>query len=48
MQSPLSSVLGISPFGATSVPSLFMIAYAVVYLFAVAAWTVRVFQKRDL
>jgi len=48
MQSPLSSVLGISPFGATSVPSLFMIAYAVVYLFAVVAWTVRVFQKRDL
>lgn len=48
MQSPLSGLLGISPFGATSVPSLFMVAYAVVYLLVVLALTVRVFQKRDL
>ena len=48
MQSPLSGLLGISPFGATSVPSLFMVAYAVVYLLAVLALTVRVFKKRDL
>ena len=48
MQSPLSGLLGISPFGATSVPSLLMVAYAVVYLLGVLALTVRVFQKRDL
>jgi ABC-type transport system involved in multi-copper enzyme maturation permease subunit len=48
MQSPLSGLLGISPFGATSVPSLFMVAYAVVYLLVVLALTVRVFKKRDL
>ncbi len=48
MQSPLSGLLGISPFGATSVPSLFMVAYAMVYLLVVLALTVRVFQKRDL
>ncbi len=48
MQSPLSSVLGISPFGTTSVPSLLMIAYAVVYLLAALGITVLVFRKRDL
>ena len=48
MQSPLSGLLGISPFGATSVPSLLMVGYAVVYLVGVLALTVRVFQKRDL
>lgn len=48
MQSPLSGLLGISPFGATSVPSLLMVAYAVVYLLVILALTVRVFQKRDL
>ena len=48
MQSPLSGLLGISPFGATSVPSLLMVVYAVVYLLAVLGLTVRVFQKRDL
>ena len=48
MQSPLSGLIGISPFGATSVPSLLMVAYALVYLVAVLALTVRVFRKRDL
>jgi Cu-processing system permease protein len=48
MQSPLSGLLGISPFGATSVPSLLMVAYAVVYLLLILALAVRVFQKRDL
>jgi Cu-processing system permease protein len=48
MQSPLSGLLGISPFGASSVPSLLMVAYAVVYLLAVLALTVRVFKNRDL
>ena len=48
MQSPLSSVLGISPFGTTSVPSLLMIVYAVVYLLAALGVTVIVFRGRDL
>jgi Cu-processing system permease protein len=48
MQSPLSGLLGISPFGATSVPSILMVGYAGIYLLAVLALTVRVFQKRDL
>jgi ABC-type transport system involved in multi-copper enzyme maturation permease subunit len=48
MQSPLSGLIGISPFGASSVPSLYMVAYAIVYLVAVLALTVRVFRKRDL
>jgi Cu-processing system permease protein len=48
MQSPLSGLLGISPFGASSVPSLLMVAYAVVYLLVVLALTVRVFHQRDL
>ena len=48
MQSPLSGVLGISPFGTSSVPSLLMILYALVYLAAALGLTVWVFQKRDL
>lgn len=48
MQSPLSGVLGISPFGTTSVPSLFMIGYAVIYLLAALSVAVMVFQRRDL
>jgi ABC-2 type transport system permease protein len=48
MQSPLSGALGMSPFGTISVPSLVMIGYAIVYLIAALALTVRVFQKRDL
>jgi Cu-processing system permease protein len=48
MQSPLSGALGMSPFGTLSVPSLLMIGYAVIYLIAALALTVRVFQKRDL
>jgi len=48
MQSPLSGLLGISPFGTTSVPSILMVVYAVIYLLAVLALTVWVFQKRDL
>jgi Cu-processing system permease protein len=48
MQSPLSGLIGISPFGATSAPSLLMVAYAIIYLVAVLALTVRVFRKRDL
>jgi ABC-type transport system involved in multi-copper enzyme maturation permease subunit len=48
MQSPLSGILGISPFGSASVPSILMVGYAVIYLLGVLALTVRVFQKRDL
>ena len=48
MQSPLSGLLGISPFGATSVPSLLMVGYALVYLLATLGLAVMVFQKRDL
>jgi hypothetical protein len=48
MQSPISGLLGISPFGATSVPSLFMVVYALLYLLAVLVLTIRIFQKRDL
>jgi Cu-processing system permease protein len=48
MQSPLSSIIGLSPFGATSVPSLLMVIYAVVYLAAALGLTVLVFGRRDL
>jgi ABC-type transport system involved in multi-copper enzyme maturation permease subunit len=48
MQSPISGVLGISPFGTTSVPSLLMIVYAVIYLGLSLFMAIRVFQKRDL
>ncbi len=48
MQSPLSGVLGISPFGTTSVPSLLMIGYAGVYLLITLGLTVLVFRRRDL
>ncbi len=48
MQSPISGVLGLSPFGTTSVPSPLMIGYTVVYLFAALGLTVLIFRKRDL
>jgi Cu-processing system permease protein len=48
MQSPLSSIIGLSPFGATSVPSLLMVIYTVVYLAAALGLTVLVFGRRDL
>jgi Cu-processing system permease protein len=48
MQSPVSGVLGISPFGTTSVPSLWMILYAVLYLCGALALAVRTFNRRDL
>ncbi len=48
MQSPLAGVLGVSPFGTTSVPSPLMIAYTVIYLLAVLVLAVRIFQTRDL
>jgi ABC-2 type transport system permease protein len=48
MQTPLASVLGISPFGASSVPSPLMVIYAVLYLCVALILAVRIFQKRDL
>ena len=48
MQSPLSGVLGMSPFSATSVPSSLMILYAVLYLLAALSLSIRIFQRRDL
>ena len=48
MQSPLSGVLGISPFGTISVPSILMIVYAVLYLVAATALALRNFNRRDL
>ncbi len=48
MQTPLAGVLGMSPFGTVSVPSLLMIAYTVVYLLATLIIAIRVFEKRDV
>jgi Cu-processing system permease protein len=48
MQSPLVSAVGFSPFFSTSVPSLAMIGYAVLYLAAAFFLAVRMFNKRDL
>ena len=48
MQSPLASILGLSPFGTTSVPSLLMVVYAIVYLLVMLGLAVMVFGRRDL
>ena len=48
MQSPLASSLGISPFGAFSVPSILMVVYAIVYLVIVFAIAVNTFKHRDI
>lgn len=48
MQTPLSGVLGMSPFAATSVPSLLMIIYAILYLVVALILSIRIFQRRDL
>ncbi len=48
MQTPLSGVLGMSPFATVSVPSGIMIGYTAVYLLAMGALAVRSFQRRDL
>jgi len=48
MQTPLAGVLGVSPFGATSVPSVLMVVYAGLYLIATLILSIRIFQKRDL
>ena len=48
MQTPLAGVLGISPFGASSVPSVLMVVYAIAYVCLMLTLAVRIFQKRDL
>ncbi len=48
MQTPLAGALGVSPFGAISIPSALMIVYAGIYLVVTLILTVQIFQKRDL
>jgi Cu-processing system permease protein len=48
MQTPLASTLGLSPFGAFSVPSLLMVLYAIFYLVIVFAIAVSTFNRRDI
>jgi Cu-processing system permease protein len=48
MQTPLGGVLGMSPFAATSVPSLLMVIYALLYLLTALILSIRIFQRRDL
>jgi Cu-processing system permease protein len=48
MQTPLAGALGMSPFGAFSVPSVLMVAYAVLYLGIVLAIAVSTFNSRDI
>ncbi len=48
MQTPLAGALGVSPFGAFSVPSPLMIGYTAVYLLVVLYIGMRIFQKRDI
>lgn len=48
MQSPLTSALGMTPFSATSVPSIAMIIYAVLYLLIALIAAINTFQHRDI
>jgi len=48
MQSPILNALGFSPFSAASVPSVFMILYAGLYMTLALALAVRRFSQRDL
>ena len=48
MQTPLASVLGMSPFGAFSAPSVLMVLYAILYLAGVFAIAVSTFNRRDI
>jgi ABC-type transport system involved in multi-copper enzyme maturation permease subunit len=48
MQSPLSGVLGMSPFSAISVPSALMIVYAIIFALVALALTFSIFAHRDL
>ena len=48
MQTPLAGALGMSPFGALSVPSVLMVAYAILYLVVILIIAVNTFQHRDI
>ena len=48
MQTPLASAMGMSPFGAFSVPSALMVLYAMLYLLIVFAIAVSTFNRRDI
>jgi Cu-processing system permease protein len=48
MQSTLATVLQISPFTTTSVPSQIMIFYTLLYLVVTLAIAIRIFQNRDI
>lgn len=48
MRSPLSDIVGISPFSAPSVPSPLMIGYAALYTALVLFLAIRLFSQRDL
>jgi len=48
LQSPLTAVLGVSPFSSGSYPSLIMILYALAYIAVALAWAISQFNKRDL
>jgi len=48
MQSPLSGVLGMSPFSAISVPSTLLIVYAIIFTLVALTLTFSIFSHRDL
>lgn len=48
MQSPLVSTLGFSPFTASSMPSLVMVIYGMIYAILALLLAIRLFNKRDL
>ena len=48
MQSPLVAAIGFSPFSAPSVPSPFMVGYAVLYAIVALLLSIRIFSQRDL
>jgi Cu-processing system permease protein len=48
MQSPLVSALGFSPFSASSMPSLVMVFYGMIYAILALLLAIRFFSRRDL
>ena len=48
MQSPLVSALGFSPFTASSMPSLVMVIYGLIYAILALLLAIRLFNRRDL
>ncbi|MBK9210932.1 MAG: ABC transporter permease subunit [Anaerolineales bacterium] len=48
MQTPISAVLHISPFGTLSIPSPLMVEYALLYLVLSLLKALNIFKKRDL